>query len=274
MLSQIKNLLNKNLLRRFDLELVRHSALPAEYKVSDHNERFKRRIVFFHPPKCGGTAVDTWLSRQFGDSDQLANSASRQAAEALDLTMPQVREVLLAYELRRSKHRFISGHYLFSERALRGKYDELDMITILREPKSRLLSHYYFNRYKTDREHFGIDLDLEQWLNTSSALRAASMFARIFAGDIDSAQANADDERLSSARAINNLERFTIVGILEKRRDFETKIKERYNLKGELKHLRVNPSKNYPKFNDQPTHIKERIEELCAVDSDIYREFI
>lgn len=272
-------MLNSQVLSPIGLQLVRSSTLPAEYRTSKNSAATARRIIFFHPPKCGGTSAEKLLEQVFGVGEQLSPFASREASEKLNLSMHDIREILLAYQIHRSDKIFISGHYLYSNRLMIDKQDEFDLITILRDPRYRLLSQYYYNRYKKNKDHFGINEELDEWLNSSNAAYHAQIYTHIFSGYRENTNDNQDKNKpsmTSSAtdQAIQNLKSFKIIGILEKPNEFENQIYARYGVKGKLNKERPNPKSGYLTFAEQPNHIQNKITKLCAEDMRLYQTFI
>lgn len=268
-------LANERVLRPFDLKIVRRSRVPLS-AGEPASGIGGRRIAFFHTPKCGGTSVHKWLATAFGGPAGLDPIAAEAAARKIGTTGLEFREALLAYFVQRSDARFISGHYSYSGRAFAGHEGEFDLITILRNPIDRLLSQYYYNRFRDQRNHFPIDSELSDWLQTSQARAAGTVFTKMFVGDVAVAKEfdkRGSDTRAAVSSAIANLGRFTIVGTLEDLNGFENEIKSRYGIRSSIGHLRKSPKAGYPKFTDQPMSIQDRIRELCEEDMEIYETF-
>src|SRR5689334_19148948 len=176
-LRTLLNLGNEHVLRPFDLKIVRRSRTPCF--AEDGNLKLDaKRIAFFHAPKCGGTSVHRWLATAFGGPAGLDPIAAEAAARTLGVSSFEMREAVLAYFVKRSRARFISGHYAYSRRAFAGHEHEFDLITILRNPIDRFLSHYYYNRFKDERNHFPIECDLQDWLEIDQARAAATVFTK------------------------------------------------------------------------------------------------
>jgi hypothetical protein len=276
-LRSLLNLGNEHVLKPFDLKIVRRSRVLAIGPDPDVGIVTKR-IAFFHPPKCGGTSVNKWLCAAFGGPAGLDPVAAEAAARNLHISSVELREVMLAYFVQRSRARFISGHFNYSSRAFEGHEDEFELVTILRNPLDRLLSNYYFNRFLEDRVHFPIEVDLADWLETDQARAMARVFTKMFVGDTEEAAAvnetgECRDMPAAIAKAMHNLEKFKIVGTLERLKDFEAEIRQRYGVKSRIEHLRKSPRPGYLKFSDQPSSIQERLLELCQPDMLIYERF-
>lgn len=277
LLRSLLTLGNEHLLRPLDLKIVRRSRVMS-FAPEAEAEADTRRIAFFHPPKCGGTSVHRWLALTFGGPAGLDPIAAEAAASNLDMPSMKLREAILAYFVQRPNARFISGHYNYSVRAFLGHEDEFDLITILRHPLDRVLSNYYYNRFREGRGHFPIESGLSEWLATSQARATSRVFTRMFVGDSDAAMAldqdgDWHDMRSAVSEAIRNLEKFAIVGTLEQLKDFEVAVQRRYAIKSSIGHLRKSPRPDYRRFSDQPPEVQERLLELCEPDLAIYERF-
>jgi Sulfotransferase family len=277
MLRSLVNLGNEHLFRPFDLMIARRSHVPC-YANSAAQKIGGKRVAFFHAPKCGGTSINQSLSKVFGGPAGLDPIAAEAAARNLDMQRLELREAVLTYFVQRNDAKFISGHYSYSRRAFLGREDEFDLLTILRNPLDRMLSHYYFNRFKPARNHLPIDCELPEWLATDEARAAATTFTKMFVGDIEVARAmdqsgRCADMQAAVAEAIGNLGRFAIVGTLERLKEFEAAIQQRYHVRPSIEHLRKNPLPGYPKFSEQPLEVRDRLLELCQEDMAIYERF-
>lgn len=278
MFRSLLHLGNEHVLRPFDLKIVRRSRVLS-FGYDGEPETGAKRIAFFHAPKCGGTSVHRWLATAFGGPAGLDPIAAEAAARNLGIDSVTLREAILAYFVQRGHARFISGHYNYTTRAFLGHEEEFDLITVLRNPPDRLLSNYYFNRFREERSHFPINSELSEWLSTGQARATARMFTRMFVGDSEAATAldragNENDIQAAVTEAIHNLRKFAIVGTLEQLKNFEAAVRQRYGIrKKSIEHLRKSPRPGYLKFADQPAQIQERLLELCAPDIAIYERF-
>ncbi len=277
MLRSLLALANEHVLRPFDLMVARRSHVPC-YANSAVQKMGGKRVAFFHAPKCGGTSVNQGLAKAFGGPAGIDPIAAEAASRNLGLSRMELREAILAYFVQRNDVRFISGHYSYSRRAFAGREGEFDLITILRNPLDRMLSQYYYNRFGKHPNHIPIRSDLSEWLMTEPARSAATVFTKMFVGEITATTAldegnQRDDMKAAAEEAIDNLSRFAIVGTLEHLAAFEEAIRRRYKVDFSIGHLRKSPKAGYPKFAEQPPQIRDRILELCREDLAIYDRF-
>ncbi len=110
-------------------------------RLCDH-ELDGRRLVFVHLPKCGGTTLHAMLCSQF--------ASDRICPERHDTLGDWTINELATYDL-------FSGHFDVS--CCRSIPGRLSMVTMLRAPKSRLLSLYHFWRaHRPHPDRDGYDL--------------------------------------------------------------------------------------------------------------------
>ena len=168
------------------LELVLKKLLRAVKPVVDD------RCVFLHVPKCGGTSIDNALNSHFANESKahLHPDASLKAAQLryhfdspfgpsnIDKLF-RFREHVLLYYLSQPQLRFISGHFNFSAIALEAFGEDCTFITVLRNPVERLISLYFFNRYKKS-SHFKINMDIDDYLSSDDGQAQGSLYVRFF----------------------------------------------------------------------------------------------
>jgi hypothetical protein len=195
--------------------MIKSAAPPAE----------RRRLVFHHIPKTGGTTLLRFLEQHF-DIDAIApRNIFRQVKESKSEGFTE----RLWPEL--EKYSLISGHLYFPIAArLRGKSA---VVTIVREPLARLVSQYYHLRRNKD-----VDIDLalaEKRMEPAHArkLRTARQqtlgeFLRNAADNFPTIMVNsqtklfmnafkkaAEGETLLAKKAVANIPRFDCLLILE-----------------------------------------------------------
>ena len=290
-MASLKSAINENILRKLDIAIVQRSGILIEPTQQIRNVR----IAFIHPPKCGGTSINRALSGRFGKNStenarrsfHLNARGSRKVSEAFGQHMDVVRGQLLAYALCDENFSFISGHFPFvnnvddiSIKNVENISTKWDYITVLRNPYDRMLSLYYDNAFReSDRDHFGISQPLEEWLETVEARGAATIFVRMFNGNVcenvNIEKDLCDTEHLKYAveRSIKNLKKFSIVGDMKELGEFKKSFHDKYGLLIDIGHHMRNPKDDYTEFERQPTHIQDKIVKLCHEDREISSAF-
>jgi Sulfotransferase family len=106
---------------------------------------FEQKVVFLHIPKTAGTSFHLLLTQYFGEQE---------TCPIRNRQLDQVGDSLL------SSYRLFSGHYFFNQ--IERIPAPRKLVTILREPRNRLISLYNFHRsFRWDRissiEELGYD---------------------------------------------------------------------------------------------------------------------
>jgi hypothetical protein len=234
-----------------------------------------RRIMFLHVPKCGGTSIDEAFGRCFGLYSLLTGHGlvklqigpSYRAAKCLEETVPHVMEALLSYHLETQQCRYISGHFCFSNRLFARHGASWDIVTILREPASRWLSAYFYNRFKSNRRNFAVDIPLNEFIETNAAGYQGCTLVRTFIGSDSDASPRS---RAGIEQAKANLSKVSTVGFVEDLDSFAKHIENRYGVRLRIPRKNVNPHKRYNEDRRVTRDLLERVKELCAPDIELY----
>lgn len=181
--------------------LARRVARRARRELRGRLDRVRRTdpstrpIAFLHVPKCAGTSLaiavrqalpeHRWAPWTF-DPDQFGPYADRELGDELrERTLPDP-GAFADYDA-------AIGH--FSLTSLLARFDAADVVTILREPRCRLLSHHQYWRNLDDTaalEHdtwadqiaTAIELDFGDWLDdVRVAHQTDNLFARMLVPD-------------------------------------------------------------------------------------------
>ena len=158
----------------------------------------------------------------------------------------------------------ISGHFHYSNVAHDLFKDNWHFVTILHDPVLRWLSHF---RY--DSSLGRINIPIEEFIETT---RAAS-FGRAFVDEVTEDINKSDthiDERIEIAT--ERYKRFSLVGTIEDTTHFASQFKEIFGCPLEIKHL--NKTNKKPSEEKLPSHIIEKIHELCEPDLRLYNQII
>lgn len=199
------------------------------------------RVVFHHAPKCGGTSVGRALRKRYLLSQTTVLPEATYAAEAalapgvapaeLRLRAEVLRERMLLYHLAAGVD-CISAHVRFSEAAWRTYGDDVRFITMLREPEARFLSHYRWSHGRPEG-YAHIPDAFAPFLESNAAEALGAFYVFFFSGlppDADMRSA----EALERAKA--NLERFHVVGFLDRMPAFRAAVRAKVGVRLRVGH--------------------------------------
>ncbi|MBI3154353.1 MAG: sulfotransferase family 2 domain-containing protein [Burkholderiales bacterium] len=251
-----------------------HQFLKNYFRRDQENKRLQepavatQRLFFLHLPKCGGTSLDAALRRIYKSSGHsvvhLDAPASKFAAELLQETMHGFRTRLLLYHMAVQRNRYISGHFVYSDIAWKVFSAEWHFMTILRDPVARWYSHYFFNRDKPGQDHFRISEPLEVYIESPQARSLGSSYV--------SALMSADDSDSDDAidRAVDNLQRFPVVGLLEHMNVLTADCERLLGITLPIEHHNKNPRTAEEQQREITPQIDARVRELCEPNRRIY----
>lgn len=233
-----------------------------------------RKIFLLHIPKCGGTSIDEAIGANyrkpyFSTNDpvfRLNSAASLKASQVAGLPLGDYREHLLTYQMSLNHLRYITGHFVFSPRVFQEFGTQWRFVTILRHPVSRWFSHYFFNRYKKSN-HFKVQEDLETFINSDSGIRQGHFLVYYLTGQgVDSTFVS---QRVVD-QAVENLEKFALVGCLEHLDNFTRQFEKRFSLKLDIPLANTNPLSKSEQGYKITDDMRKRVEEICQPDLVLY----
>jgi len=205
----------------------RMSLLGARARHTMPGAGLRRRCLFVHLPKCGGTSLTAGLTgivplhRRPGAVDAIT---TRRAAAMLDFGRDDAR--LCHEELDHGSRTFalrealalthvaagaplIFGHVLLSETLLNASVAQgYGLVTMMRAPRARALSNYRMAVWAGV-----IPDDLDAWLDGPVGVRMGRQMLRYLSGHPDPARIDAPDTALRIA--LDRLEAFSLIGSLE-----------------------------------------------------------
>lgn len=231
---------------------------------------FKENIFFLHIPKCGGTSIKRAIERNYPSGDRVAMLdpvASSNAAKLFDYPTLKFRENLLLYFMRINNMKYISGHYCFSEIAFREFHDKFVFITVLREPVSRWISLYFYNKYKKSN-HFKTQADFAEYLQSELGHSVGHTYVKFLCGVDNSIDYTS---RQAIERAKKNLDKFDIVGCLEYQEDFIKQFERRFGARLALKRENQSPVAESFKSSVITEEVEEKIRLICEPDIEVYQ---
>jgi hypothetical protein len=192
--------------------------------------------------------------------------ASFKASQLYGMDLGSYREHLLIYFMSLKNTKFISGHFFFSDTAFNEFSSDWDFITMLRNPVSRWFSHYFFNRYKKS-DHFRIQDDLEAFVDSDIGKSLGHYYVYILTGHgggSNSVTHEAVDETISI------LEKFALVGCLERLDTFVRQFKEMYQIQLDIGEKNKNPLRKQDQHGKISKRIMRKVEHICQPDLEVY----
>lgn len=242
-------------------------------KYMEHKERVPK-ICFIHVPKCGGASVSAGfrasyrlIERVKRPNFRISLPASEYASEQFGVSPFLARQIALAHALGLQQYKFATGH-VFAHPDLVKKYkDSWSFVTVLRDPVSRFISNYIYNRFKHKRFYGVNEQSLDEVLNSSSGWFYGTSFCQYF-GEYRDHSVPPTDEHIE--QALTNLENFAAIGFLDR----ITLMEESFSsiTVGSFSLGSYNKSPR-PEMTDDIRSNREvmaRIEELCEADQKIY----
>jgi hypothetical protein len=243
-------------------------------------------IFFLHVPKCGGTSLVNAIARFYQpvfSRDQrniarLDSPASLLAANMHGHDHLACNREILAYFL--AGHcRYVYGHFTFSEKAHQQFRDKYAFITLLREPVSKWFSLYFYNRYKQS-DHYALDMDLAEFVETERAVSYGCDYVMQFNGDdsiADYTSAAAIDHFCTPEaieRACANLDKFDLVGVLENLDLFKQDFQTLYGVKLDEEHRRESPVAKGAREKMITPEILEKVKILNRPNTYVYEHVV
>ncbi|MDF1526209.1 MAG: sulfotransferase family 2 domain-containing protein [bacterium] len=208
----------------------------------------KPGIIFVHIPKTGGSSISTALRKHYRLSKFNIKSEATSLAvqkrygitsvdQDYDETLQEFRLSLIFHEAQIGK-RFITGHFWANENLGILKPLGYSIITCLRNPVDRWLSHFLYSRYK-EGSYGRIEQDVEEFLESQQATAFATTYVRYFGGT----RPDRDYTTRSAVEgAIANLDMFDIVGFLDRLDDFRLQVQKSTGFKLRSEHKRRSPA--------------------------------
>lgn len=224
---------------------------------------FKNKIIFVHVPKCGGTSLSQMLRAKYPfthyvirdeESSRVFDAGSRGRWMEFKMHM-------LAYYAER-EFNFIKGHVPVSREIIDRYSGRYKFITVLRHPVDRIISMYYFDARCNK-------LPFSEFLKSERG-RIESRILSHFFGELS--WEDLCDGAAAPQRAIDNLKRFSVVGVLENPQELSKQCRDALGFDVPLPRRNVGENRKSvgKEISDSD---REDVYKACAEDILIYEEF-
>ena len=223
---------------------------------------YTERVMFVHVPKCGGTSLSHVLRARYALSyAKIDEAASARACETLDgNAWFDFKRGLASYYAAEGAH-FVQGHFCVDRRFIDTHAKHYRIITVLRNPVDRFVSHYHF-----DKRYNRIPFDE---FTVSPTGRTEGRVLCHFFGELPW-DAIPDRARLDAAvaTAVDNLSALAVVGFVEDPERMDTEFEHAIGFRPRT------PVRNVGRTRQRGAEFTpaqlERVDELCADDARIY----
>jgi hypothetical protein len=231
----------------------------------------RKKIFFLHIPKCGGTSVDAAIQEacRWKACAHLNARASRRSSLFLEKDLADHRKQILAYLLEQQELNYISGHFLFDETIFNEYSDRWNYVTMLRNPVDKYLSQYFYNRQKENQQHFGINEELETYIETEEGKSMGSDLVHRFSGLSYTNRSLPPPSARVINQAVENLKKFILVGFLDEMEQFKTGFRDHFGATLSIKQMNRNPGKKIASISGLT---RKKVEELCEPDLEFYHQ--
>ncbi len=223
-----------------------------------------KKVLFDHLPKCGGSSLNLYLQAHYSRRKTFIISGLDPAAS--------VKAFQSLSQSRRYEYDLVRGH--LGREFLNYVHPECVVVTMMREPTNRIISHYYYaKRRKTHYLHSEIhklNMTLEQYATSDLSAELRNWYVAHFSGLVPSdIEANPND---SLAKAVEVLTaRYDIIGFLDEFETFIESLRCVAGLRENYNGIKSNVTTDRPPIQDIPQATIETIKDVNHLDIKLYQ---
>jgi hypothetical protein len=234
----------------------------------------RQKMFFLHVPKCAGTSLTPAICDAYRTHDpvkdkgivQLNTVGAFRASQLLGRDLLDYSSEMMLYYLSIPRARCVYGHFTFNEKAFEEFGREFAFVTFLREPVAKWISLYFFNRYKKG-DHFKLEDELEDFVDSPTGAGYGQDYVMQFVGDRQGVDFTSPE---AIQRAIANLEKFHLVGVLERMDTFLDEFEQLFGARLSVAQRNVNPVSREERDRQLTPEIMDKIREICRPNQQIY----
>ena len=174
------------------------------------------KIISLHIHKTAGSTLHSIISRQYKSDEVIFANL-----EGVD----NVKKEIINNKRNISQLKCVHGHFVFGWHQFLGV--EWKYITVIREPRSRLISDYYYNLSNTNAHHhqFAKNKSFNEFLLNPRNILSDNALCRFISGDITTPVGELSENVVK--KALKNIDNhFIHIGFTEKFDDFLVKSKK------------------------------------------------
>ena len=251
MFSRLKHLFS----RAFD-ELCKELAYTR-------SSRRPHRLIFDHIPKCAGSALGAFLKLHYPDRKVFTTKGSG--------PLESVEQFRQLPEAKRHSFELLKGH--FTGHLIDCAHPDCLVVTVLREPVDRIVSHYYFAKEKpTHYLHEQIhsdNLSLKDYVESGISHELQNHYTLHFSGfSVEDAER---DPEGAITKAYECLRGYDLVGFQDELPAFVGKLSQLVGLRFPFPEKKVNVTQVRKNVREIDDVALEAIEKANALDLELYR---
>lgn len=220
-------------------------------------------VLFDHLPKCGGTTLNDYLRLHY-PRRRIFKTKGKDPFSSVEQFKSFSKKKRYRYDL-------VQGHLV--HHLINDVKPDCLVVTILRSPVERIISHYYYAKSSPDHylynEILAHNISLDDYATSEISVETQNWYVKHFSG-LSSSEVNLNPD-VSLDKAISFLStHYDIIGLLDEFDDFTKTLQQKANYKNDYSGSKFRVSLDRPLTNDIPLSIRKRIEDANQLDIALY----